>query len=161
MTDSPSSTPLDVPFFQPVPTRDRHDGWTAERQERFLAALLALGTVAGAARAVGLSSASAYKLRRRADAASFAEAWDIALMMGRDHVWEQAMDRAVNGYTRPIRYRGRVIGHRHVFNDRLAYALAYGERMANPIATLNQSLSRVASSTSADDDAAAPVRSRR
>jgi hypothetical protein len=153
MTDSPDPLAADLPEFVPVPTALRHDGWTPDRQQRFIAALALLGSVARACRAVGLSPASAYKLRGRADAAGFAEAWSIALAMGRDRVWAQAMDRALNGYTRPMRYRGKVVGHRHVFDNRLAYALAFGERMTDPLEVFNQSLSRIASSTSGDNDA--------
>ncbi len=131
MTDSPIAGP-DVPGFDPVPTTPRHDGWTPDRQRRFVEALCRLGSVAAACRAVGLSSASAYKLKARPDAASFAEAWSIALAMGRDRVWAEAFDRALNGYTRPMRYRGKVIGQRHTFDNRLAYAIAYGERRIDP-----------------------------
>ena len=132
MTESPSTQPLDSPEFKPVPTTPRHDGWTPERQRRFIEALCLLGSVAAACRAVRLSSASAYKLRGRPDAASFAAAWSIALAMGRDRIWEQAFDRALNGYVRPIRYRGEVVGYRQVFDNRLAYAIAYGAAPGDP-----------------------------
>lgn len=132
MTDSPSAALLDLPEFEPVPTVQRHDGWTPERQRRLIAALTLLGSVAAACRAVGLSSASVYKLRSRKDAASFAEAWDLALAMGRDRVWERAFDRALNGYKRPIRYRGEVVGYRQVFDNRLAFAIAYGAKPTDP-----------------------------
>lgn len=119
MTDSPDTTPLDLPAFEPVPTTPRHDGWTADRQRQFIAALASLGSVAGACRAVGMSSASAYKLRDRPAAGSFAAAWRIGLSMGRDRVMERAFDRAVNGYTRPVVRRGVVVGQRRLFDHRL------------------------------------------
>lgn len=147
MTDSDPPA-ADFPPFEPVPTAARHDGWTPDRQHRFIAALMQLGSVAKACRAVGLSRASAYKLRSRVDAEGFAQAWRIALAMGRDDVWAQALDRSLNGYTRPIRYRGKVIGQRHVADNRLAYAMAYGERPSDPYKALDQSFSRAASSTS-------------
>jgi len=71
--------------------------------------------------------------------------------MGRDRVLERAIDRATNGYTRPVRYAGRVIGQRHTHDNRLAYALAYGERMPDPHRAYYLSLARIASSTSDKD----------
>ncbi|MBC7985111.1 MAG: hypothetical protein H7X93_00340, partial [Sphingomonadaceae bacterium] len=67
MPDSPSSALLkDAPDFIPVPlARARYDGWLPARQRMFIAALSATGTVDAAARAVGMSRMSAYKLRRR------------------------------------------------------------------------------------------------
>ena len=67
------------PPFHPVAVRARKGGWSFERQRRFLAALYWTGSVASAARAVGMSRMSAYRLRRRAGAASFAHAWDTVL----------------------------------------------------------------------------------
>jgi hypothetical protein len=57
----------------------RRDGWTAERQLRFLDALRRTRSVTRAARAAGMSRESAYRLRRRKDGALFAAAWDRAL----------------------------------------------------------------------------------
>ncbi|WP_187336470.1 hypothetical protein [Novosphingopyxis iocasae] len=65
--------------FRPVRTRDRHDGWTLARQRAFIAALADLGSVSRAAASVGISARSAYRLKRRDDAASFSKAWDRAL----------------------------------------------------------------------------------
>jgi len=42
---------------------------------------------------------SAYNLRKRAGAASFAEAWDIAIDTGRVRVFDALFDRALNGVT--------------------------------------------------------------
>jgi hypothetical protein len=65
-----------VPAFTPVPGRARRDGWTEERQRAFIAALDGTGCVGRAAAAVGMSRKSAYRLRRRKGAESFAAAWD-------------------------------------------------------------------------------------
>ena len=161
MFEPTSTAPIDAPAFDPVPTTPRHDGWTPDRQRRFIEALATLGAVAKACRAVGLSTASAYKLRDRPDAESFAAAWHLALQMGRDRVWERAMDRALNGYIRSTRYRGEVTGYRHVFDNRLAFALAYGA-LDRPIGAKTHAVSRASSSTSADPAPRAPrIRSRR
>lgn len=70
-----------VPLFVPVPARGWRDGWTARRQTIVIGVLAETGSVARAARAAGPSRESAYRLRRRADAGSFAHAWDAVLAM--------------------------------------------------------------------------------
>jgi hypothetical protein len=65
-----------VPPFLPVALRARADGWTAERQAKFIGWLAQTGSVAEAARRVGMSRMAAYRLRRRAGAESLAHAWD-------------------------------------------------------------------------------------
>jgi len=68
-----------VPAFYPVPTRGRRDGWTGQRQAEFLGMLVETRSVIGACEAVGMSRNSAYRLRARPGAESFAAAWDVAL----------------------------------------------------------------------------------
>jgi hypothetical protein len=63
----------------PTPPKFRRDGWTPERQLRFLGALAATQSVTRAARAAGMSRESAYRLRTRKEGALFAAAWDRAL----------------------------------------------------------------------------------
>jgi hypothetical protein len=91
----------DNPFpFTPVPLeRQRAKGWSAEQQARFIRALAAMGSVGEAARAVGMGRVSAYRLRERKGAESFAKAWDLALSEGQTRVFDYAMDRALNGVT--------------------------------------------------------------
>ena len=61
------------------PERSRRDGWTAERQLDFLGELARTRSVTRAARAVGMSRESAYRLRSRGKSALFAAAWDRAM----------------------------------------------------------------------------------
>jgi hypothetical protein len=68
-------------WFRPVPLRSRRGGWSEARQCAFLAQLYFTGSVTAAARAVGMSRASAYRLRERAGAESFAFAWDRVLTL--------------------------------------------------------------------------------
>ena len=108
-------------WFTPVPVRARSDGWSVARQCRFLAALYWTGSVRAAAAAVGMSRASAYRLRGRADAAGFAAAWDRVLTppgSGRlagprfDYrkVTQAALaKRAGSGLVRPVLYRGTLV----------------------------------------------------
>lgn len=125
MTELPAPTAAaDLPAFTPVPlARARHDGWTAERQRAFIAALAETGVVATAAKAVGMGVTSAYNLRRRPHAESFAAAWDLVEEMAADRALAFVVDRALHGTTTPRFYRGRFNGAtHHRFETRLALA---------------------------------------
>jgi hypothetical protein len=65
--------------FTPVSTKARHDGWTPARQRHFIEQLAATKSVTRASKAVGMSSVTAYALRKKAGAESFAAAWDSAV----------------------------------------------------------------------------------
>lgn len=117
--------------FAPAPGRVRHDGWTPDRQRRFLLMLRETGVVAAAARAVGCSYQSGYKLRRQPGAVEFAAAWDRALDEGRMKAFDLVYDRAINGYRIALFYRGRYVGTAHRYDNRLAMAALEGaDRMA-------------------------------
>mgnify|MGYP001569328977 CR=1 FL=1 len=116
---NPAANDFDVPAFTPVAlTRTRHNGWTPDRQRAFIAALVRTGRVSRAADAVGISVASAYNLRRRPDARSFAAAWERALDWASDRALDEAVARAIHGITFARTYRGRFIGTRHRRDDR-------------------------------------------
>jgi hypothetical protein len=63
----------------PKSSRIRRDGWTVERQLRFLDELARTRSVTGAAGVAGMSRESAYRLRDRRESALFAALWDRAL----------------------------------------------------------------------------------
>lgn len=106
--------------FAPVPRlRDRHDGWTPERQRAFVAALADCGSVRTAANMVNMSSESAYALRRHPAAAGFRAAWHAALGMGVLRLKDEAFDRAINGELVPVFSGGKLMGFRRKKNDRL------------------------------------------
>ena len=63
---------------------------------------------------------SAYRLRDRPDAASFAAAWDKAVGWGRDHMLDIALERALVGEQVPVMRGGRCVAVRHRFDNRLA-----------------------------------------
>lgn len=65
--------------FTPVQLKSRHDGWTPERQRRFIEELAATRSISKACRAVGMSRDSAYSLRDRPEADQFRLAWKRAL----------------------------------------------------------------------------------
>ena len=103
--------------------RPRDDGWTPARQRAFLEALASCGSVATAARRVGMSRESAYALRRRSDARGFAQAWDAARLLAAEHLVDLAWDRAVQGEVRPLVYHGEVVGEVRHYDNRLLLGL--------------------------------------
>ncbi|QZH73920.1 MAG: hypothetical protein JY451_09045 [Erythrobacter sp.] len=106
------------PLFAPVPLRSRRDGWTVARQCQFLALLYATGSVAAAARGVGMAREAPHRLRVRAGAEDFARAWDHVLSPpGSGHTPRAKFDyRKVTvaaliaqveaGLVQPVIYRG-------------------------------------------------------
>ena len=105
--------------YVPVALAHRHDGWTAERQVDFLLALSESACVEDACRTVGKSTASAYALRRRIEAVSFRTAWEAALDYGVARLADAALSRALNGVSRPVFYKGELVGERRYFDERL------------------------------------------
>lgn len=61
------------------PESCRRDGWTPDRQLRFLEVLAGTRSVTKAARAVGMSRESAHRLRNREPHGLFAATWDRAI----------------------------------------------------------------------------------
>jgi hypothetical protein len=113
--------------FTPVPRlRRRRNGWSEEKQRAFIAALEQCGCVARAARSVGMTPRSAYRLLEAEGADSFAEAWDQATARGVEELRLKALDRALNGAWVPVVRRGRIVRWEKRFNDRLAIALLSG-----------------------------------
>ena len=112
------------PFFHPAMPRTRTDGWSVSRQCEFLVQLYVAGSVGIAAQRVGMTRASAYRLRDRADGAGFAFAWDHVLTPpGTGHMarpkpdWrkvtnEELIRRAEEGLVQPVVYRGAMVGIR-------------------------------------------------
>ena len=115
--------PLEELAFAPVPVRARHDGWTKVRQQGFILRLALGGCVTVAAKGVGMTKASAYRLRDRPGAESFAAAWDRAQGWGRDRSADIGLERALCGEEVPVMYRGRRVGTRQRFDNRLLMAV--------------------------------------
>lgn len=102
-----------IPAFHPVPLRARADGWTPLRQAEFLARLALTRSVSAAARAVGMARETAYRLRRREGAESFAAAWDAVLTPpgATAKVTLPALHhRVAQGRLRPVVRRGMFLG---------------------------------------------------
>lgn len=112
-----------LPHFIPVPlARSRKDGWTPARQRIFLAALAATGVVSRAAKAAEMGVTSAYNLRRRKGAESFAAAWDQVERAARERALAYVIEHVINGETRPRFYRGRFVGTVHRVDQKVALA---------------------------------------
>lgn len=117
------------PFFRPVPLRARADGWSEARQCGFLTQLYVTGSVAAAARSLGMSRESAFRLRAREGAESFAAAWDHVLSppgSGRFRAWRPDYRKVTlptlnhwleSGFLQPVIYRGRMCAIRRKPDD--------------------------------------------
>ena len=117
--------------FAPVPRRRRRrHGWDAERQRAFIALLARVPSVGHAARAVGLSARSAYKLLECPGAEAFARAWDMAIEHGMTRLRGGTLSRCLEGGDFvPIYRKGRLARIEWRANDRLAMSLLSGKAM--------------------------------
>jgi hypothetical protein len=112
MEQHPDSSPprRRVPAFTPVPLRFRKDGWTPARQADFLGRLAETASVSAAARHVGKTRESAYRLRDKDGAESFAAAWDAILAApppARKFTAELLWHRVQYGKLKPVLRGGR------------------------------------------------------
>ncbi len=114
---------LAQPSRPPRARTQRHDGWTPERIRIFLFTLAQCGVVADAAKAAGMSVQGAYRLRNRAAGHAFDVAWSAAAMLGRKHLVDSAMSRALNGWIETTWRRGEIWGERNRFDNRLTMAM--------------------------------------
>lgn len=107
------------PEFDIAPTRNQHLGWTAERQRKFIEHLSLSGSVGEAAGLAGVSSRSAYMLRNKAGAESFARAWDAALQLAATRLAAIAFDRALHGRSERFYKDGELVMERKMPSDYL------------------------------------------
>lgn len=115
--------PDNLLLFTPVPLTRRHArGWSSDVQIAFIQALSHFGMVSAAARSVGRTARSAYQLRARQGAESFAAAWDHALEFGLERMRHEAIARSLQPQRVPVTYQGRIIAWKEVHDDRLLLA---------------------------------------
>jgi hypothetical protein len=100
-------------LFTPVPPRSQHNGWFPSLQRRFVVELARGAEPDEAARLVGKTRQTAYRLRTRAGGESFAAAWDEAQDFAREvkaagqgHIPGSGNETLLV----PRYYRGRLIG---------------------------------------------------
>ena len=140
--DNPCAAPPEVydPAdyrWVPVRRRPRYDGWTEEKQRRFIEALADTGVVGLAAKAVGMTRESANRLRRSPHGAAFSRAWDAARAAAGSVIEDVAFERALEGVAQNIYDEdGAVVCTKRVYNDRLLMFLLrnlkperYGRRL--------------------------------
>jgi hypothetical protein len=120
----------------PVRRRPRYDGWTEEKQRRFIEVLADTGIVSVAAKAVGMSRETANRLRRSPHGAAFARAWDAARHHAGGALEDIAFERAIEGVEHNVYdENGEVVCTKRVYNDRLLmYLLSHlkPERYGGP-----------------------------
>ena len=119
MTKRRRSPPRPNLRFAPVPVTARHDGWTPERQARFIEALAECGCVTDAAKSVGMAVEGAYRLRRRIDALAFRQAWDAAIDYAVRRLSDAALARALHGVPVPHFWRGEQVGEHRRYDEAL------------------------------------------
>lgn len=113
---------------EPVPLcKSPH--WTGAKMAGFIDALAGSHSVAEAARSVGMSRQSAYKLRARLRDTTFDHAWEAAYQHGFDQLAQSVLERAINGVEVPHYYQGELVGTSRRYNDSLALALLRGRDM--------------------------------
>lgn len=104
----------------PVLRKRRADGWSPDKQRRFIGELADTGSVETAAYAVGMTVRSAYALRRAPGAEGFDRAWSAATDAAAKRLLDEAFERALVGTDEPVFDReGRRVGRRLRKSDRL------------------------------------------
>lgn len=97
--------------------------WTPAKMAEFLRLLSATHSVSAAARSVGMSRQSAYRLRSRLKGLAFDLAWDVAFHHSYDNLAHAALERALNGVEIPVFHGGEQVGSYRRFDERLTIAL--------------------------------------
>lgn len=103
----------DVSDFEP------DDRWSKPKMAEFLRVLAAQQSVSAAARSVGMSRQSAYKLRNRLKGEPFDIAWEAAFQHGYDALHQAALERALHGVEVPVFHKGEQVGTRRHYDERL------------------------------------------
>jgi hypothetical protein len=114
----------------PPPRRHRRDGLTLERQQQFIERYRETGSITDAARLVGISRTAVYNLYNSADGAAFRAALDEAFRDIDLLLESTAVDRAVNGQEEIVYHKGRRVGVRWKYDNKLLMSLL---RARNPL----------------------------
>jgi hypothetical protein len=112
--------------------------FTPARRADFIDMLRKTGNVLGSARGVGVTQSYVYRLPKTDQA--FADAWADAIDEAVSLIEEEARRRAVDGWDKPVFYRGRQIGAIRRYSDHLLGLLLkmhrpekFGERRSGRI----------------------------
>lgn len=109
----------------------RPENWNKAKMAGFLRELAATHCVAAAAKSVGMTRQSAYKLRARLKGEPFDIAWETAFQHGYDALAQAALERALHGVEVPHFHKGELIHVSRKYDERLTVFLlgarnAYG-----------------------------------
>jgi hypothetical protein len=119
----PSEPPVAEQPARPVPYVRRGDRWNKPKMAEFLRQLAATHSVTAAARAVGMSRRSAYKLRTRLKGQPFDIAWEAAFRHGCDELAHTALELALEGEVVRHYYQGELKGTYRKRNPQLIVQL--------------------------------------
>jgi hypothetical protein len=126
-----------------IPAVTVPDRWSRTKMAEFLRVLGATHSVSEAARSVGVSRQSAYRLRARLRGEPFDIAWDAALQSGYEALRQAALERALHGVELPVYHRGELIGTRRAFDERLTvFLLSDRNRHRQPMSHLQSERQR-------------------
>ena len=126
--DAPCAEPPDAlsdcaPLEPPPDDRRAEQRWSRAKQVTFLQHLAASHSVAAAARSVGMSRQSAYRLRARLKGQPFDLAWAAAFDSVFNALAHAAMERAIHGVPVPYLHNGEVVHIGRRFDERLTLGL--------------------------------------
>ena len=117
---APHAAPDLTPDPDADPDADPHpDRWNKPKMAAFLRELAACHSVAAAARSVGMSRQSAYRLRARLKGEPFDLGWETAFQHSYDALHQAALERALHGTQVPVFFNGEQIGTRQHYDERL------------------------------------------
>jgi hypothetical protein len=134
MTQPASDTPSALPAIREQSSGPRAaPRWTARKMAEFLRQLSATHSVSAAAKSVGMSRKSAYRLRSRLKGKAFDLAWDVAFHHSYDNLAHAALERALNGVEIPIFNKGEQVGSYRRFDERLTLALMAQSMHGTPL----------------------------
>ena len=137
--------------------RFRSDGWTSFARRTFLLDLAERGSITAACRKAKMSAQGAYALRNRDPL--FDAAWEGALMLARQRLADDLLDRSISGCIDQIHKDGGVVGERHRYDNRLSMAvLARLDRRQDRAELLDQPHLRAVANWEAFVDAVAEER---
>lgn len=128
---------MDTTKPKPNPRPLRHDMWTKAKMAQFLRELAATHNVAAAAKAVGMSRQSAYRMRARLKGEPFDIAWETAFQHGYDALAQAALERALHGVEVPHFHKGELVHISRKFDERLTVFLL-AARNANGVQKLSR-----------------------
>ncbi|MDF7777420.1 hypothetical protein P1X14_19340 [Sphingomonas sp. AOB5] len=119
MDSEPNTDATPLTDYTPVALAERRNGWTADRQRRFLAGLAETGSISQACLSAGITARSAYRLRADPRGKAFAAAWDQALLVATNTLTVLAYERATRGSYREYWKDGQLVGETRQPSDNL------------------------------------------